>query len=74
MFDDTNAAAVFDHPNNITVGQGRIIWGPSCCGTDGFPHPEGWVLPGGRRTRNEEFARAVALKLDQMSPKEPAHG
>jgi hypothetical protein len=69
MFDDTIAPAVFDHPNNITIGTGRILWAKACTDTCGNAHAEGWVLPGGRRTQNEVDARATALKLDQMSPK-----
>jgi len=69
MSDDTDDYAVFNDPNNITVGQGRIIWAKACCGTSGIAHADGWVLPGGRRTQNEILARAAAATLDRMSRK-----
>jgi hypothetical protein len=60
--------ATFNHPKNITVGRGRIIWARGATDTSGNPHLEGWVLPGGARTRNEVVARAAASAIDAMSP------
>ena len=46
----------FNHPNDIRIGLGRVIW-----------TQDGWVLPGGKRTTNLENARAVAQNIDTLS-------
>ena len=56
-------SGVFDHPDNITLGKGRVIWAPSC----GPFIPEGWVLPGGLRTTDIAGASAMAQLIDQLS-------
>jgi hypothetical protein len=56
--------ARFDDVRNITVGKGRIIWAPATVvGTNRFL-PEGWVLPGGKRTLDREEAEAAARAID----------
>lgn len=59
--------ASFDHPKNIKVGKGRVLWAAAAKGTSGIHHPEGWVLPGGIRTRDEVQASAVAAAIDYLS-------
>lgn len=56
-------SGVFDHPDNITIGKGRIIWAPSC----GYGFPEGWVLLGGKRSQDIAEASAQAMWIDQVS-------
>jgi hypothetical protein len=68
MLDDSAAgSAVFIHKNNITVGNGRVLWAKAAAGTSGIPHPEGWVLPGGARTQDRDVAHAAAAALDELS-------
>ena len=52
----------YNHPKNITVGNGRVIWGQAIDG-----QPEGWVLPGGEHTTDEDRARAVAHAIHAHS-------
>ena len=59
----TQISLAFSHPNNITVGKGRIIWAPSV----GPFIPEGWVLPGGLRTTDRDEAWAAAMGIDRLS-------
>jgi len=62
---DVNATiAVFDDERNVTVGRGRIIWARATRPTVGPAVPEGWALPGGRRTTDKEEARAAASWID----------
>lgn len=49
----------FNHPKNITIGVGRIIWAGKCGLIE-----EGWVLPGGRRTTDFDEALAMAFTID----------
>lgn len=67
MSEERFAIASFDHPKNIRIGQGRILWAASATCTGGLHHPEGWVLPGGGRTINPVAAHAAALAIDEMS-------
>ena len=59
--------ASFDHPKNISVGSSRIIWAEAATCTSGIHHPEGWALPGGVRTRDEEKAKAAAAAIDAIT-------
>ncbi|MBT2326097.1 hypothetical protein J7E62_27590 [Variovorax paradoxus] len=71
MPEETWAFASFDHPNNIRVGLGRVLWAKEATDTSGIHHPEGWVLPGGVRTRDGETAHAVASAIDAFTGKAP---
>lgn len=61
------APASFDHPKNIRVGNGRVLWAAAKTCTAGIHHPEGWVLPGGVRTRDEQRAKAAAAAINELS-------
>jgi len=56
--------ARFDDVRNITVGKGRVIWAPATVTGSKQFFPEGWVLPGGRRTLDREEAEAAARAID----------
>lgn len=60
---DNPGAEVFAHRNNLSVGNGRVLWAPATTDTSGNPHAEGWVLPGGRRTQDPNEARAACARL-----------
>ena len=55
--------AVFDDPKNAIAGCGRVIFAKATVTMSGEKHPDGWVLPGGRRTDNEREAQAAALAI-----------
>ena len=67
----------FSHPNDIVIGQGRIIYAPETFKYIGI-HPayhnhtflEGWVLPGGIRTRDRARAEEAARAIDAMIVKQ----
>lgn len=61
------SAAEFHHPNNMRLGAARILWAQACTLRNGIALPEGWVLPGGRRTRDEAAAMAAAEYIDRVS-------
>ena len=52
---------VFDNKRNVTVGLGRIIYGTESVHGD----PEGWVIPGGRRTSSYSEALLAAQWIDR---------
>ena len=58
--DMSEGAAVFIDPRNITVGVGRILY-------DTTRIPNGWVLPGGKRTDNRDEAWYAAAAIDRMA-------
>ncbi len=63
--------ARFDHPRNILQGIGRVIYAETLRGTDGSVRmPEGWVLPGGRRTQSESEAKAVAAEISAITERQ----
>lgn len=66
MKPDEQKAPPFDHPRNITVGKARVIYAPGIMGYIKPIHPEGWVLPGGRRTQDEHEARAVCFRMSVL--------
>lgn len=66
MLSYDNALAVFQHPKNITVGRGRVLWADATTCTNGLTYPAGWVLPGGLRTLDEVVAHTAAIALDRM--------
>lgn len=47
----------FDHPRNVHIGAGRIIFDQQ---------RGGWVLPGGRFTRDQGEARHAAATIDLL--------
>lgn len=49
--------SIWDHPNNVTVGKGRIIWETR---DGGF-----WALPGQNQTTNRYTAIAAATWIDR---------
>ena len=61
------SAAEFFHPNNMRFGAARILWAQACTLRNGMALPEGWVLPGGRRTRDAAVAMAAAEYIDRVS-------
>jgi hypothetical protein len=67
MSEERFAIASFDHPKNIRIGNGRILWAKACTCTAGIHHPEGWILPGGERTQDSARAHAAALTIDELS-------
>lgn len=62
--DPVKAIAVFNHPHNVQVGQGRVIFAEPCVSTGGVVHERGWVLPGGQRTTNRVIAELVASRIN----------
>jgi hypothetical protein len=63
---DTSTVFPFEHKNNIRVGIGRVLWGPSTTDISGNFHQPGWVLPGGLRTDNSARAYAVAVEINAI--------
>ncbi len=63
---DFDKAPRFDHPENITVGKARVIYALAVIGFSKVIYPEGWVLPGGRRTQDKIEAYRAAEAMDQM--------
>jgi hypothetical protein len=55
----------FTDPRNIE-SPARVIWAAETTTLDGIKHPEGWVLPGGRRTTNQFEAMAMAARMAEM--------
>lgn len=62
---DTDKAPPFDHPRNITVGKARVIYAMPVTEDFAIKHPEGWVLPGGRRTQDYLEAYSMAVRMDK---------
>ena len=48
----------FDHPKDIMIGRGRIVYEPSY---------ETWILPGGIRTRDQVRAELMAKTIDEIT-------
>ncbi len=61
-------ALVFQHPKNITVGTGRVLYAERGYTRATGALPAGWVLPGGQRTDDEARARMVAANIDKRFP------
>ena len=58
-----NAGKLFlGNEKDIRVGKGVVPWS----GNFGHYLGEGWVLPGGMRTKDKEFAKKVAGRIDAM--------
>ena len=47
---------------DIRVGKGVVPWS----GNFGYYLGEGWVLPGGMRTKDKELANIIAGRIDAM--------
>lgn len=66
---DARDASVFQHPKNITVGTGRVLYAErGYTRATGGVLQAGWVLPGGQRTDDEARARMVAANIDKRFP------
>jgi hypothetical protein len=61
---DTACTGQFKHPNNLSSGHGRVIYGANTVTSSGACLPSGWVLPGGRRVLHEHEAREAAERID----------
>lgn len=64
--DDNDGAKIFADARNMTVGRGRILWGTATQTGRNEIVGEGWVLPGGQRTRDPEVARTFARWIDHQ--------
>lgn len=64
--DDNDGAKIFADARNLTAGRGRILWGTATQTGRGEIVGEGWVLPGGQRTRDPEVARVWARWIDHQ--------
>ena len=62
-YDFSAGPALFSHPKNIQIGEGRILWAPATTDTSGRVHPEGWILPGGHRTQDSFRAHEAASQI-----------
>jgi hypothetical protein len=56
----------FDHPNDITIGVGRIVYANEQ-EVKGVKLPEGWALPGGIRTTNRDHAEHAARQINDAA-------
>lgn len=61
MIHEFSASTLFTDPKNITVGNARVIWVKGNRFSD-----EGWALPGGSKTTDENEARRVAVAMSQL--------
>lgn len=64
--DSDDGAKVFADGRNLLVGKGRILWGTATQTNRREIYDEGWVLPGGQRTRDIDVARSYAAWIDQQ--------
>ena len=53
----------FEHPQNITVGLARVIYGPMHCA---WRNSNGWHLPGCKFTESREDAYACAVEMNRL--------
>lgn len=60
-------APPFEHPLDITVGRGRVIYADATTDMAGKHHPAGWVLPGGARTDDPERAVLAAESVNKLA-------
>lgn len=61
-----DGARVFADGRSISVGKGRILWGTATQTSRNMIVEEGWVLPGGQRTKDFEVAQAYARWIDSQ--------
>lgn len=66
MQDNDDGARVFADARNVSAGRGRILWGTATQTSRNLIVEEGWVLPGGRRTRDLEVAKEYARWIDHQ--------
>jgi len=64
--DNDDGARVFADARNLSVGKGRILWGTATQTGRNEIISEGWVLPGGQRTRNIDVALSYARWIDEQ--------
>jgi hypothetical protein len=65
--ENDDGVRVFADGRNISVGKGRILWGTATQTSRNMVYEEGWVLPGGQRTRDYDVALAYARWIDTQS-------
>lgn len=65
--DIDDGARVFADGRNLSVGKGRILWGTATQTSRNMVYEEGWVLPGGQRTKNYDVALTYARWIDTQS-------
>lgn len=58
---------MFEHAYNIQVGKGRVLWATATETSRKQVCEEGWVLPGGVRTRSRSLALDFAKWIDEQS-------
>ena len=63
---DFDKAPRFDHPLDMTVGKARVIYALAVIGFSKVIYPEGWVLPGGRRTQDKIEAYRAAEWMNEL--------
>jgi antirestriction protein ArdC len=51
----------FNHPNDINIGWGRIVYEPAY---------DAWALPGGRKTYVRGEAESVATAIHELTTKQ----
>lgn len=66
LMDEGDGARIFADARNMIVGRGRILWGTATQTGTGLICSEGWVLPGGQRTRDPDVAREYAKWIDEQ--------
>jgi len=66
IHDDNDGAKVFADGRNLQVGKGRILWGTATETSKRQIVGEGWVLPGGQRTRDPDVARVWAAWINDQ--------
>ncbi len=64
--DIDDGARVFADGRNLSVGKGRILWGTATQTSRNMVYEEGWVLPGGQRTKNYDVAQTYASWIDEQ--------
>jgi hypothetical protein len=64
MSNDDRTQFSFDDPRDITIGVGRIVWAKAKY-RDEKRFPEGWILPGGKRTLSQDEAEFAAKQIDR---------
>lgn len=67
--DNDDGVRVFADGRNLSAGKGRILWGTATQTSRNEIVSEGWVLPGGQRTKNYDVAQAYARWIDEQCRK-----
>lgn len=58
---------LFTNAKDITIGYGRIVYAEGEYDQAVRPLTSGWVLPGGKRTKNEFVAEDAARWIDRYT-------